>query len=63
MLEWNVYCEDNQKIKSYNIFNHIHFVKDLIEMFKKIKKEDKKYREEHGYGMDNYKWSSELHLN
>ena len=47
MLEWNVYCEYNQKIEVYNIFNHPHFVKDLVEMFKEIKKEETKYNKEH----------------
>ena len=60
MLQWYVYNQDinRHEIKPYNIFNHGGFIKGLNQMFKDIKKESKKYLEEHGYGMDNYKWST-----
>lgn len=60
MLQWHVYNQDINKheIKPYNVFNHGGFIKGLNQMFKDIKKEGKKYLEEHGYGMDNYKWST-----
>ena len=48
MLEWNVYNEDVNKgeIEIYNIFNHTHFVKSLVDMFKNSKKEEKRYNKE-----------------
>lgn len=31
-MEWNVYCELSDKIKTYNIFDHVRFGKD-VKMF------------------------------
>ena len=53
-LEYFVYNENinGRKIEKYNVFNHIHFVKNLTEMFKDIEKEKKKYFKEHGWDFD-----------
>lgn len=54
-LEYFVYNENinGRKIEKYNVFNHVHFVNDLANMFKDIEKETKKYFKEHGWDFDN----------
>lgn len=50
-LEYFVYNENinGRKIEKYNIFTHVHFVKDLTKMFKDIKKEADRCKEENGW--------------
>lgn len=48
MLEYFVYNEDinRRQIIKYDVFKHIHFVRELSKMFKDIEKERARYRKE-----------------